>query len=387
MVAGHLREKNGYYHAVLNYKDLNGERKTKWISSKLPIKNNKKKAEIFLNEKRVEYAKLMTNKEDNQSEIMFADYMVEWLEMIKPSVEATTYSSYVYIIKKRIFPYFQQNPIKLTDLETHHIQKFYQYAQKKYDLTSNTILHYHANIRKALQYAVKIKLINSNIADDIEKPKRQQVIHEYYNDREIKQLLDIVKGMKIEFAIKMAIYYGLRRSEIMGLKWDVIDFEDKTITIRHTVTEIKVDGVVKEVSKNRTKNKGSYRVLPLLPEIEEYLLDLKFQQEENKKIAKSSYNNEFADYIYVDAMGDRTKLNYVSQHFNTLLKKYNLKMIRFHDLRHSCASLLIANGVSLKEVQLWLGHSDYATTANIYVHLDSQVKNNTASVISNAITR
>ena len=232
-----------------------------------------------------------------------------------------------------------------------------------------------------------MKLVTTNEADLVEKPKKQQVVYNYYNDREIVNLLEKVKGLKIEFAVIMAVCDGLRRSEILGLKWEAIDFEDKTITIKHTITEIKENGKVKEVEKNRTKNKGSYRILPLLPEIEEYLLKMHKSQEENKKIAKSSWSDEFAQYIYLDELGVRTKPNYITQHFNMFLKKNKMKMIRFHDLRHSCASLLIANGISLKEIQLWLGHSDYSTTANIYVHLDSASKNNTASAISNAISR
>lgn len=390
MIAGHLQEKKGFYYVVLSYKDEQNKRKTKWIATGLPIKNNKKKAELILAKKREEYTNLLNSsiQRDGKTkiDILFADYMVNWLESIKDDVEATTYSSYVYIVKKKIYPYFKDNLIKLTDLESSHIQSFYNYAKKTYGVSNNTILHYHANIRKALQIAVKNKLIKTNVADDIEKPKRQQVINEFYNEKEVKKLLNIVKGLKIEFAVKMAVYYGLRRSEILGLRWDAIDFEEKTITIKHTVTEIKDNGQVKEVEKNRTKNKGSYRVLPLLPEIETYLLELREKQRENKKIAKSSYNKDFAQYIYVDDLGNRTKPNYITQHFNILLKKHNLKMIRFHDLRHSCASILIANGISIKEIQLWLGHSDYSTTANIYVHLDSRAKNNTASAISNAIS-
>lgn len=390
MIAGHLQEKKGYYYAVLSYKDLNGKRKSKWISTKLPIKNNKKKAELFLSQKREEYTKMLTNLSEpddgDPSDVLFANYMVEWLEMMKPNVEKTTYAGYEYIVKKRVYPYFIDNPVELDKLEAHDIQKFYSYAQKKYNVSNSTLNHYHANIRKALQYAVKIKRINHNPADDVEKPKKQQVIHKYYNVTEMQDLFEKAKGLKIEFAILMAAYYGLRRSELLGLKWDAVDFENRTVTIKHTVTEVKENGKVTEVAKDRTKNKGSYRVYPLLPEVESFLLNMRESQKENKKIARSSYNYDFAEYIYVDDLGNRTKPNYISQHFNIFLKKHNMKMIRFHDLRHSCASLLIASGVSLKEVQMWLGHSDYSTTANIYVHLDSQTKQNTGMAISNAIS-
>ncbi|WP_411830864.1 tyrosine-type recombinase/integrase [Paenibacillus peoriae] len=85
---------------------------------------------------------------------------------------------------------------------------------------------------------------------------------------------------------------------------------------------------------------------------------------------KDSYSNQYQDYIYINKLGERIKPGYITQHFPLVLKKHNLRRIRFHDLRHSCASLLLANGVSLKEIQAWLGHSHYSTTANIYVHLE-----------------
>lgn len=396
MVAGHLQEKKGRYYVVLSYKDRQNKRITKWISTKLPVKNNKKKAEQILNEYKTKYQMMIEGNINEQNEqvensrfenLLFTDFIQDWLELVKPNLEKTSYTSYHDIIHKRIIPYFEKNPIRVSDIRAYHIQKFYQYAQMKYNLSNTTLIRYHANIRKALQYALKLKLVTTNEADLVEKPKKQQVVYNYYNDREIVNLLEKVKGLKIEFAVIMAVYYGLRRSEILGLKWEAIDFEDKTITIKHTITEIKENGKVKEVEKNRTKNKGSYRILPLLPEIEEYLLKMHKSQEENKKIAKSSWSDEFAQYIYLDELGVRTKPNYITQHFNMFLKKNKMKMIRFHDLRHSCASLLIANGISLKEIQLWLGHSDYSTTANIYVHLDSASKNNTASAISNAISR
>ncbi|MBP2028120.1 integrase [Acetoanaerobium pronyense] len=396
MIAGHLQEKKGLYYVVLSYKDNQNKRKTKWISTKLPIKNNKKRAEQILTDYKIKYDTILNgniNTESNKADekkvedLLFTDFIKDWLELVKPNLEKTSYSSYQYIIHKRIIPYFEKYSITVSEIRAYHIQKFYQYAQSKYNLSNTTLIRYHANIRKSLQYALKLKLVTVNEADLVEKPKKQQVIYNYYNDREISELLERVKGLKIEYAVKMAVYYGLRRSEILGLKWEAIDFDKKIITIKHTVTEIKENGKVKEVEKNRTKNKGSYRVLPLLPEIEEYLLEIKKNQEKNKKIAKSSYHDEFAGYIYLDELGIRTKPNYITQHFNIFLKKNKMKMIRFHDLRHSCASILIANGISLKEIQLWLGHSDYSTTANIYVHLDSTSKNNTASVISNAISK
>ena len=97
---------------------------------------------------------------------------------------------------------------------------------------------------------------------------------------------------------------------------------------------------------------------------------------------KDAYSKEYTDYICVDDLGVLLKPDFLSRHLQIILKKNNLKHIRYHDLRHSCASLLIANGVSLKEIQDWLGHSDYGTTANIYSHLEYSAKVNSANKIA-----
>ena len=108
---------------------------------------------------------------------------------------------------------------------------------------------------------------------------------------------------------------------------------------------------------------------------------MKKEQELNRKVCGKGYCTDYLDYIYVNPMGRRIRPNFLSQHFPEFLTAHDMKRIRFHDLRHSCASLLYANGVSLKEIQEWLGHSDISTTSNIYIHLDFSSKVSSANAI------
>ena len=204
-----------------------------------------------------------------------------------------------------------------------------------------------------------------------------------YKAEELEQLFTAIQGDPAEFGVIMAAFYGLRRSEIVGLKWDAIDFENKTISIQHTVVSAKVNGTVTEIARYKTKTKSSCRTLPLIPACEQMLKKMQKEQALNRKVCGKDYCTDYLDYIYVDPMGKRIRPDFLSQHFPDFLVAHQMKRIRFHDLRHSCASLLYANGVSLKEIQEWLGHSDISTTSNIYTHLDFSSKVSSANAIVN----
>ena len=123
----------------------------------------------------------------------------------------------------------------------------------------------------------------------------------------------------------------------------------------------------------------------LVPAFKEKLLKLKEQQEEYRRVCGRCYNKKYLEYICVDEMGTLISPHYLTSSFPKLLEKNNLRHIRFHDLRHSCAPLLLANGVPLKQIQEWLGHSDFSTTANIYAHLDYSSKLTSADAMLNGL--
>ncbi len=125
--------------------------------------------------------------------------------------------------------------------------------------------------------------------------------------------------------------------------------------------------------------------MPLIPQVEQMLKEEKQKQEQNRKLCGKSYNTKYLDYVCVDPFGNLLKPNFLSQHFKIIQNRHNLKHIRFHDLRHFCASLMLANGVPMKQIQEWLGHSTFQTTADIYAHLDFSSKLSSANAISTAL--
>jgi len=345
------------------------------------VKGNKKRAEAILMEARRNFVP-ETPKVMN-GDILFADYMEQWLEVIKSSVSVPTYASYSNIVKKKISPYFRKKEITLRNLTAKDIQEYYLYELKR--VSANSVIHYHANIHKALKYAVKIDLIDVNPADKIERPKKERYVSSYYDAEELNRLFEVSKGSKLEIPILLGAFYGLRRSEAIGLKWRAIDFEQDTIIINHTVTVCDIDGKKSLVASDTTKTKSSLRTLPLVPFMKERLLALKEEQKENRRLCGRCYNTNYLEYVCVNEIGDLINPNYVSKSFPTLLKENGLRPIRFHDLRHSCASLLLANGVPMKQIQEWLGHSDFSTTANIYAHLDFSSKLSSADAMLNGL--
>ncbi len=378
MVSGHLQEKKGFYYIVLNYRDENGTRKTKWQATGLAVKGNKKRAELLLQEARKSF-ELPKSLEDNADDGLFSTFMVRWLEVHKTSISPVTYAAYANMVERTITPYFKAKGILLEELTAKHIQDFY--SERIKHVTASTVIHYHGIIHKALKYAVKMDMLAVNPADKVERPKRDKFIGGFYDCDEMKVLFEAVKGHKLELAVLFGGFYGLRRSEIVGLKWDAIDFKNNTITIRHTVNDCLINGERVRIESDKTKTKSSLRVLPLVSSFRERLLELKAAGEECRRVCKSAYNKQYLDYIYVDELGERIKPSYITCAFPELLAKKGLRRIRFHDLRHSCASMLLANGVPMKQIQEWLGHSDFSTTANIYAHLDYNSKLSSASAL------
>jgi site-specific recombinase XerD len=270
----------------------------------------------MLTEERIAFEK---KQEEDDNEILFTDFLLSWLKMMKNNVEATSYAAYSVMMKSRIVPYFKPKTIRLKDLTPKDIQDYYDYELNERGLSANTVIHRHANIRKALQHALKLGLIDYNPADRTERPRKVKFVGSTYNKEKLQALFEAARGDRLEFAVIMGAFYGF--------------------------------------------------------------LKMEKDQEENKKVCGSGYCNDYLDYVYVDECGVRVSPNYITQHFEILLKNNGLKKIRFHDLRHSCATPLYANGVSLKEIQEWLGHSDIATTSNIYTHLDFSSKVAAANAI------
>lgn len=388
MISGRLQEKNGYYYMILNLKDENGRYKPKWMKTGLTIRGNKKNAEGIL---KATIARIETEERErgivSTDNPLFSEYMVSWLTGRKKCIQPNTYTAYRAIIMERIVPYFEKYNVRLLDLKPEDITAYYQFLMEERGNGANSVKHHHANIRKALNQAFVLGKIPGNPADKVELPRDEECFRgDFYDADEIGELLKASRGHKLELAILIAAYYGLRRSEVLGLKWQAVNFKQKSITISHVVCEV-VDDKGKRfiLGKEKTKNLTSLRTLPLMPVVEEALLQHRGRLKRQQKLLGSSYSKNNLSYVFLDELGEIMKPNYVSQSFKQLLLKNELRSIRFHDLRHSCAILLLASGVDLKRIQEWLGHASIETTSKYYGHLKFDSKIESAEIIQNSL--
>ena len=382
-MTGSLQIKRGKYYAVLNLTDRDGHRRQKWVYTGYEVKNNQRKAEAALRDIIHEYEKINLVYEPD---ILLSDFLDQWLVEVKPFIDEVTWDGYKIIVDSHVRPYFEDHKVKLVDADLDCIQRYFDYKAThgrkdgRGGLAPKT-LRLHKNVLQlAFKEAMRHRLISTNPCELVRLPKLERREYEWYNSDEIITMLDALKGEPLYPLIKTTVMYGLRRSEVLGLQWQSVDFNVNSILIRHTVSV-----GTKVVEKDKTKNNSSYRAFPLFPEIRELLLRLKDEENKNREFFGNAYIEN--DYIFKRPNGDTYDPSYITHRFGELLKKYDLPHIRFHDLRHSCASLLLSKGCTLKDVQDWMGHADIKMTCNIYGHLDLTRKKATSEAIHEALSK
>ncbi len=365
-MTGSLQIKNDKFYAVLNFRNQDGKRVQKWISLDLPVKGNKRKAEAMLNQLLIDYQGIESVEPMNT---LLSKHIAAWIEANRPNIEVTTYNQYVNMLNLHIAPYFDQRRITLNKVTAGDLEDYYT-AKIAEGLSPNTLIKHHAIIRSALQWAVKHRYIRENVADFANKPERVKYQGaEPYSVEGIGNLLTLTQNEPIAVPIFLASFYGLRRSELLGLRWSAIDFQGGWIHIDTTVVREKEGNqIITVVRENTTKTATSHRSLPLCPQTYQYFWNLRQKQRAQRELCGGSYDTRYLDFVCVDDMGKLLQPDYVSQKFQKVLEKYGLRRIRFHDLRHSCATIMLYLGYSLKDIQTWLGHSNYNFTADTYIH-------------------
>ena len=310
-------------------------------------------------------------------DMLFSELLLEWLSSKELEIERTTFADYLRDVKY-ISDFFIGK--KVIDITAKEIRRFYSSEINK-GLTANTVKHRHVIIKPALTFAVEeLKIIKFNPAMSVKLPKIRKFIPNIISPEIIKMILENEKDTPMEIPIFLAAIYGLRRSEVVGLKWKSIDFKNRIFTIENTLIRKKINGELQNIERKYGKTASSYRQFPILDEFLELLERIRENQEKYKKTV-GNYTTKYNDYLCLNEKGELMRPEYLRTRFQKILKKYGLSHSRFHDLRHSCATFLYNLGVQMKDIQVWLGHASINTTMNVYTHLNHKNKKDTAERI------
>lgn len=306
--------------------------------------------------------------------ITVSEWLKYWLEeIVKPNKEQGTYYFYNNIINNHVIP--ELGKIPLQDLKAVQIQKYYNKKMKESGLSSNTVKKHHNMLLTAFKVAVKQDILNINVVEKVEPPKMVRKEANFYTTTEIQELFERIKGDKIEVAVKLAAFLGLRREELCGLRWQNIDFDKRKIFIKEARTA--VGGTVVEKG---TKNSSSERTLFISDDLYEVLFNEFEHQKKNRDLLGEAY--EKTDYVIVHNDGKPYRPNYVSELFRVFIENNGMRKITLHGLRHSFATNANEMGISLFDISKALGHSTPSTTGRIYTHLTDNVQEDTMTKIS-----
>ena len=368
-MTGSVQVKNNKLYVVLSYKTEDGEHKTKWVSTGLMAKGNKKAAMAMIPDLINQYIGL----EYNPNKHLFLDEVDRWLERQKVQVRQSTYEAYVVCINAHIKPYFEKMGLEIKDLSKQHLMDYYDFkftkgrADGTGGLEPQTIKKHAAIFRAVLKDALLKDYVNINVADIVPIPKKtssNSVAKEIDLD-EANKIIEVFDHNELQPLVKLTLMYGLRRSEILGLKWSAIDFKKETIDVDHTI--VKYTSVM---AVDNTKTNESCTTLPLIDDARELLLEVKTKQEEYRKLFGEDYHE--SDYVFTKPDGSLYRPDSLTRSFQRVLENKGYEHIRFHDLRHATASILYENKWRPKEMQKWMRHSKIKTTLDIYTHLKNR---------------
>ncbi len=358
MVTGHIRKRTtkdgkASYQIILETdKDpITGKRQRMYKT----VNGTKKEAEVTMNKMRyqLENGEALTK----PSALKLADWMNDWHKLYTAHLSPTTRAGYKQQIEHRIVDPLGNIPLK--NLKVNDIQAWVNWLSNDEDLTGQTVKNIFLNLKSALEVARKQKMITENPCQDVVLPPIKQYKAQVYTPEQTKQMLTAAEGTDMYLIAVIEAYLGLRKGEIAELKWSDIDLENGIVHI--TRSRVKAD---KEVITKAPKSEAGIRDLYLGNEALQI-----FNDEYEKYLAKAKEAGFNATgYVIHKPNGDPFVPDSIAQKWERFRDANNLPKIRFHDLRHTCATTMIAAGIDPKTVQTRLGHSDIQVTLNTYSH-------------------
>lgn len=364
---GHVRKRGNKWSAVIfvGYKD-DGKRNYKWFSGF----DTKKEAEKFLASKVQEVNNGTFTKPSKQT---VSAYLCDWLKFKQTQVRPNTFESYESRIRNHVIPALGN--IQLANLRPQHLDEFYTTLVGK--VSNRTIVHIHRILHDALGRAVKFNLIAKNPADVVDPPKAQQAKLGIWTRDQVIKFLRAADGDRYYVVYFLAITTGMRMGEILGLKWEDIDFEREELHVRRMVSF-----TTGKLTEHEPKTERSRRIIALPTETVNVLRQQKLLINE-ERLRSESYN--YDGFVVAKIGGGVPWSQWIRQRYKSIIKDAGLPYIRIHDLRHTHASLLLEQGVHPKIVSERLGHSTIGITLDIYTHVLPSLQQKTAKDFGQAL--
>lgn len=361
---GHVRKRGNKYCFVVDIgpDPQTGKRRQKWFSGYRTEREAKKERTRVINE-------INQGRFVEPSKLTVKAFLHQWIEnYARDNCAPRTLQGYESIIEHHLAPTLGKKAIdKLKPLD---IQKYYTEKLRngrvdgKGGLSARTVLHHHRLLHEALEYAVKWQIIPINPAKAVSPPKAKKAEFNVLTKEQIQMVLEHSKGKPYYNVVFLAIHTGMRRGEIFGLKWKDIDFNNQILSIRRTLQRIKNKGYV---LLDATKTDGSRRSVTLTDSVIQLLKQIKDKQEKDKLIFGSAYDDQ--DLVFATPEGKFLNMENLTRNFGRMVKKLDVPYVRFHDLRHCHATILMLQGVHPKIVSERLGHSSTKLTMDTYSHV------------------
>lgn len=320
-----------------------------------------------------EMRKLLQQVDDNvyikNTKLKYSDFLEgEWLASKALKVRDSTLSTYKHNVKQHVAKYFKDHEIgKIT---TQMIEKFYAYLSNEKGLSERTIQDIHKLLKNSFKMAVKRKYIPHNPVEDAEAPKVPRTEMQVWNLEETVRFLKVAEGSNLYIAFVLAISTGMRQSEVLAVRWKDFSATDKSLSVRQTLSH---DG---KHLRQETKTKSSYRTITLTDKAVDELI--KHRKRIIKEKLKAGFDYQDNDLVICTKFGKPINPRNLLRVFYELMKKAKVPRIPYHGLRHTTASLLLANGTNPKIVKEILGHSGVKVTLDIYSHVLPTVHKETA---------
>jgi len=305
--------------------------------------------------------------------VTFVDEFIKYKEL---SLAATTIYGYKKIFMNHIKPYFGEELIQSV---TPQVRQNYVIQKREQGLSMATINKHLALLRSVLEDAARKQIIARNPVNLLERPKVKKAQRIFLDTAEVAALLLSVKGTCLELPVTLAVYLGMRRGEVLGLRWSDIDFEGGILQISSTRTKAGGNVIVKDPKTDKSR-----RAFKMPQEVKMVLWQAKQKKDEVKRKFKGY---DTSDYVVTRHDGKPFSPNYLSDLFHQHVLKTGMKHVRFHDLRHAFASIANNAGVPMAAISSAMGHSNMGVTSSVYVHDFMSLQETAVNAVAQSIAQ